>query len=340
MKKNKKIKCLSLFSGGLDSMLAVKVLQEQDIEVTGICFVSNFFNSKQAEISADEIGIDLEIIDISEKILDIVKNPKCGYGKCLNPCIDCHSLMIQEAKKILKREKYSFIATGEVLGQRPFSQNKLSLQKVSSLGGVEILRPLSAKELEETEFEKKGLVDRKRLLDLSGRRREEHFKLAREYKIKKYPSPSGGCLLTDHEFSQRVGELLDKYKECNIDDVELLKYGRIFWLNLDSNWILVAVGRHKEDNERLEKISKKGDFMIKLNNIVGPTTIARPLEFELNNLDLDNNKISIPNEIDIKKIDFFEKRNNKEILNLICLLTGWYSTKARGKKIDFDFKKI
>ena len=173
----KKVKALVLLSGGLDSMLAVKVLQEQGIEVTGITFESNFYNAEKSKKVVEQLNIPLKIVDISKEMLDLVKNPSSGHGKHMNPCIDCHSLMIKKASDFLKKEtkslstetgerdsvsEYDIIATGEVVGQRPFSQTKQALERVRNYSGVDVLRPLSAKLLPETEFqimEKGGEVE-------------------------------------------------------------------------------------------------------------------------------------------------------------------------------------
>ncbi|MCD4693944.1 7-cyano-7-deazaguanine synthase, partial [bacterium] len=172
----KKARALVLFSGGLDSMIAVKLLQVQNIEVEAICFVSNFFNSKKAEEGAKNLKIKLHIVNISKEMLKLVKNPPNGHGKYYNPCIDCHGLMVRKAGKFIeKNKKFDFLASGEVLGQRPFSQNKKSLKKVIDISGYEILRPLSAMLLLETEIEKKGLVKREELANISGRNRSVQF---------------------------------------------------------------------------------------------------------------------------------------------------------------------
>ena len=189
-----KIKALVLFSGGLDSILAVKMLQAQKIAVTAVCFESNFYDAKKAEEEAKKLDIDLKVVDIQKEMLALVKNPFSGYGKNLNPCIDCHSLMIKKAGAIAKSDGFDFVATGEVLGQRPFSQNKQALEKVKDLSGVEVLRPLSAKLLNETEIEKNKILIRGLLGRIQGRTREGQIELARKYKLKDYPLPAGGCL--------------------------------------------------------------------------------------------------------------------------------------------------
>lgn len=333
-------KALILFSGGLDSVLAVKLLEKQGIEVQGVCFESCFFGCEKAKISAEEIGLKLEIININKKLLEIVKNPPSGYGKNLNPCIDCHSLMAQLAGEFARENNFEVIATGEVLGQRPFSQNKDSLKRVEKIAGVEILRPLSAKLLPETEYEKNGLVNRGRLLDISGRSRERQLELAEKYNLKNYSTPAGGCLLTDPEFSQRLMKMLDYFPDCNSNDVELLKYGRVFWLNLEKNKkVLIVIGRHEKDNSGLEKLAKKGDVVIELKEIAGPLTILR-----FKNLDLRfKNEIlemKIPEILKKSEIKLGEEKSEEEILNIAGLLTGYYAVKARDREVNLKIKII
>ncbi len=334
---SKKVKAIVLFSGGLDSNLAIKILEAQGIDVTAFCFASNFFGAKNAKIGEEKNNIKLKVIDISKDILELVKNPPHGHGKNMNPCIDCHALMMKKAKEYLKDRggDYNFIASGEVLGQRPFSQNKESLKEVKKTADVDVLRPLSAKLLEETEAEKKGLVDRSRLEDIDGRRRERQTELAKKYKLKYYPSPGGGCLLTDIVFSKRLKELIEKNPDCTPKDVEILKYGRVFWLGENQD-ILVVVGRHKEDNENLSKLAQKGDFMVELKEMTGPVSLARIFNFQLSIFNKNGSlKFKIPEKLDLNEI-----KKEKDVLKAICTLTGYYATKARGKEVEFEIKRI
>lgn len=340
----KKIKALLLFSGGLDSILAVKILQVQGIEVTALCFSSNFFDCAKAIKSAEQLKIKIITKDISKKELILVKNPPSGYGKNMNPCIDCHANMMKQAGKIAAAENYSIVASGEVLGQRPFSQNARSLKKVADMAGVEILRPLSAKKLAETSYEKQGLVNRRRLFDISGRSRERQLELVEHFKIKYFPSPAGGCLLTDPGFSERLLKLITYYPDCDTDDVEMLKYGRIFWFKLDTtqkqNHVLLIIGRNQEDNLRLEKLAKSGTFMVQLKEIMGPTSILR---FFVNNNNKDLVKeilLDIPVNLRKSKLSLGAPKSEKELIKLACLLTGYYATKARGQKTALKIKKI
>jgi len=334
--ERKKIKALVLFSGGLDSILALKTLEEQGILVDALCFRSNFFNEDNARKMAEKLGIKLIVKDISAKLLDIVKNPPSGYGKNLNPCIDCHTLMIQEANRFAKENNYDFLASGEVLGQRPFSQNRKSLEIIKNKSGAEILRPLSAKLLEETEMEKKGLVKRNLLHKIKGRRREDQKELIEKYKIEDYPSPSGGCILTDPEFSSRMIKMLDFWPECDINDVNLLKSGRVFWLKLKEEHILVVVGRHKEDNTNLLNLDRRGDYVLELKELSGPITLIRRRKDRKENY---KKEYSLEGPLKISEINLDSKNNFEDILISAGALTAFYAPKARGQKLEISVLK-
>lgn len=279
----KRIKALVLLSGGLDSILAVKILQEQGIKVKAVSFKSLFFNEKQASKAAQNLKIPLKVIDISKEHLNMVKNPKHGYGKRMNPCIDCHILMLRTAKRFAKltrnknakqdQKGFDFIATGEVLGERPMSQNRRALgliEEESSLQGF-LLRPLSAKLLPITIPEERGWVERERLFDLSGRSRKRQIELAQKWKIKYYPTPAGGCLLTDLEFSKKLKELFKKYSACRDNDIELLKLGRHF----GKSKAKIVVGRDQEENLEILRLAQRKDVLVELKDYAGPTTLVR-----------------------------------------------------------------
>ena len=189
---------VGLISGGLDSVLATRVLQDQDIRIIGVSFVTPFFGSEKAEKAAAMLDIDLKVIDITKIHLEVVKYPKYGYGKGMNPCIDCHALMFHEAGKVMEEEGADFLFSGEVLGERPMSQNRQSLMIVARRSGCEklIIRPLSAKLLPETLPEREGKVNREKLLDIEGRSRKRQMELVDHYGITEYAQPAGGCLLT------------------------------------------------------------------------------------------------------------------------------------------------
>jgi tRNA-uridine 2-sulfurtransferase len=271
--KGKNIKALVLFSGGLDSILTVKILEKQGIKVTAITFESFFFDSLEAKKSALENKIAIRTENISKVHFGIVKKPRHGHGVGMNPCIDCHLLMLKTAKQIMRKDGYNFPASGEVLGQRPMSQNAGALKLIEREAGLvgKILRPLSAGVLPETEIEKKGLVDRKKLYAISGRSRKEQMALAKHFQIKYYPTPAGGCILTDKEYSKKLRELLQKIEKPRPSDFQLLRIGRHFWDGENR----VIIGRNHEENLKLKKIAEKSDILLELKGIPGPLSLVR-----------------------------------------------------------------
>jgi tRNA-specific 2-thiouridylase len=262
-------KAMGLISGGLDSILAARIFLEQGIEVIGVTFTTPFFGSQGAVQVAQAAGIPLRIVDITETHLRMVRAPKHGYGGNMNPCIDCHTLMLREAGRLMEREEGDFLFTGEVLGQRPMSQNKASLRIVEQESGYtgRVLRPLSAKLLDETIPEQQGLVDRERLLDISGRSRKRQLELARHYHITEFRTPAGGCLLTDPIFSRRLRDLFDHYNQVQIRDIELLKVGRHLRF---SPTLKMIVGRNARDNERISQLLISEDDLLKVEEYAGP----------------------------------------------------------------------
>ena len=224
------VKAMGLFSGGLDSILAVKLLQEQHIEIELVSFITPFFNSRTAEKYSCLFNIPMHTLDLTKDLLQVIKNPKHGYGKNMNPCIDCHALMFKQAGYLMEQTGADFLFSGEVLGERPMSQNKQSLQVVARQSGFEdlILRPLSAKLLPVTKPESSGLVNREKLLDIKGRSRKKPMELTRYFGITEYPTPAGGCLLTDKHFSNRLRDLLAYDPETTHRNLELLSAGRHF----------------------------------------------------------------------------------------------------------------
>lgn len=263
-----KKRALLLFSGGLDSILAVKILEKAGLSVTGITFSSYFFDDKEAEKSARQNKIKLVKKNFSKKHLEIVKNPRYGSGGGMNPCVDCHGLMLKEAEKYLKKNKFDILATGEVLGQRPFSQHRQAFLNIEKLIGLEgkILRPLSGKILPETIYEKRGWINREKLENIQGRSRKKQIALAKKFGIKKYPTPAGGCILTEKEYSKKLEKLLDFKKNLENQDFKLLRIGRHFWI--DNCHIIL--GKDKEENHLIEKIKRKG-VLIKPNYDKGPS---------------------------------------------------------------------
>ena len=231
------MKAISLFSGGLDSQLAVAVIQKQGITVEGVNFTSPFFGAdERTQKAARHLGINLHLLPVGEEyITQVLRNPKYGYGKNMNPCIDCHAFMIRKAGDFMSEIGASFIITGEVLGQRPMSQNKSSLMTVEKLSGYRgyVVRPLSGKLLSPTIPEQEGWIERDKLLDISGRGRTRQIQLAEELGIKEYPSPAGGCLLTEANYARRLRIIMDSKEIPGQTELELLKLGRHFILNED-----------------------------------------------------------------------------------------------------------
>ena len=224
-------------------------------------------------MTAERIGLPLVVLDITEEHLQMLRAPRYGYGRNMNPCIDCHTLMLQIAGRRMEEEGVDFVFTGEVLGERPMSQGKQSLYVVAKNAGYpdRILRPLSARLLPETEPERSGKVDRSRLCDIQGRGRKRQMEMAVHYGITSYPPPAGGCLLTDPIFSRRLRDLFDHHPDHEIRDIELLKVGRHFRLNEKTKAI---VGRNAMDNETIERLAERGDALIRIDSFPGPTVLV------------------------------------------------------------------
>ncbi|MDS0528288.1 tRNA 4-thiouridine(8) synthase ThiI [Clostridium sp. SHJSY1] len=251
-------RALAMMSGGLDSTLAAKLIKDQGIEVIGVCFKSYFFGEENAKRMCKQIGIRLEVIDFSEEHFEMVKKPKHGRGKNMNPCVDCHAMMMRYSGEILEKFDADFIITGEVLNQRPMSQNKQALNTVKNESGFgdKILRPLCALNLEPTEMELSGLVDRNKLLNISGRSRKAQMELAEEWGIKDYPSPAGGCRLTEPNYSLRLKEALDRKGDLSKKEIYLLRFGRHFLTNSGTK---IIVSRTGEEGEAIKKVLNKED---------------------------------------------------------------------------------
>jgi tRNA-specific 2-thiouridylase len=262
-------KALGLLSGGLDSSLAALALKRQGVEVTCVSFVTPFFGSAKAEKAARGMEIPLIVRPIGEIHLAMVKNPRYGYGKNLNPCIDCHAMMFRLAGQIMEEKGFDFLFSGEVLGQRPMSQNLTALKTVAKHSGFpdRILRPLSARLLPPTPMEEGGLVDREALLDIQGRSRRRQEILAAEWGLADYPSSGGGCLLTEKSFTGRLQDLFAHQPDCGVVDVELLKTGRQFRLSPRAK---LVVGRNQADNEAIKSLARPTDILLRAANFTGP----------------------------------------------------------------------
>ena len=270
----KKVRALGLCSGGLDSRLSAAVLRGQGIDVHWITFETPFFSSEKARHAATQQNIPLIVENITETYLEMLKNPPCGFGKNMNPCLDCHALMFRLAGMHMSSEGFDFLFSGEVLGQRPMSQTKPSLRYVEKHSGRDgyIIRPLSARLLPESIPEKEGLVNRSRLLNLSGRSRKPQIKLAADFGITGYPAPAGGCLLTDRGYAERLKELFGHEKDPSETALHLLKYGRHFRLPSGAK---IIVGRTKEDNDCLMKhYNPSADTLIRLSKNPGPLVLV------------------------------------------------------------------
>ena len=264
-------KGFSLMSGGLDSQLAVRVLQRAGAEVEGVCFVTPFFSPKAAEQAAAALDIPLNIVDFTDDEIALIENPPHGFGGAMNPCIDCHATMIRRAGEMMLARGFDFVATGEVMGQRPMSQNKQSLGIVAKSSGLEgrLVRPLSALLLEPTLPETEGKLDRTQLLDLQGRGRERQIQLAAEFGIVNYPSPAGGCKLTEEGYGRKLKDLLEHEGLRTRRLVELLAVGRHFRLPDGTGLI---VGRDRNDNAVLKAESARGT-LIASEGLPGPTAL-------------------------------------------------------------------
>ena len=268
-----KVKSIALFSGGLDSILAAKMMLGQGIEVEGVTFKTPFFGPRKAEKAARIIGLPLTVIDLTTPHLLMLKAPRYGYGKNMNPCIDCHTLMLKTAGTYMETAGADFILTGEVLGQRPLSQTRQSLHLVAKNSGYGdvILRPLSAQLLPETKPEREGKVDRTRLLALQGRGRKIQMEMARHYGITDYPAPAGGCLLTDPNYARRLRDLFDHEPGFRVRNIELLEFGRHFRIPEGGK---VIVGRNRSDNEAILSLIAENDVVIQMADVAGPTALV------------------------------------------------------------------
>jgi tRNA-uridine 2-sulfurtransferase len=275
--KKKKHHAIGLFSGGLDSILAVKLIQELGIDVTAIHFVTPFFSKKEGKDHikkvADDLDIKLKVITLGKEYVAMVKQPKFGYGKNINPCIDCKIFMFRKAKEMMEEMKVDFVFTGEVLGERPMSQTFQSLKLIEKEAGLtgRLFRPLSARLLEPTIPEKEGLFNQDQLLDIRGRSRKPQIGLAEKFGIKKYPTPAGGCLLTDSHYAERLKDALSN-DEDNLNDIELLKHGRHFRLSSKAK---VVAGRNEQENKALAELVKKQDLIFTPTKVMGPLVILR-----------------------------------------------------------------
>jgi tRNA U34 2-thiouridine synthase MnmA/TrmU len=274
-------KAVLLLSGGLDSTLAGKLLLEMGIEVEAVNFVSHFcqctprtLGCSAAKRSAEQLGIDVHVSFCGEDYLEVVKHPRFGRGSGMNPCLDCRVYMFSRARARMEEIGADFVATGEVLGERPMSQRRWAMEIIERESGLEglIVRPLSGQLMRPTMPECDGTVDRERLMAIKGRCRKPQMELADELGIKDYLCPAGGCLLTDREFAARLRDLLEHEPDCGMDDARLLRFGRHFRL---PSGVKVVVGRNETENDHIERAARAGDVLLLPVSVPGPSVLCR-----------------------------------------------------------------
>lgn len=279
MNENNVIRAIGLLSGGLDSTIAVKIMIDQGIDVIALNFITPFCTCTrkgcrhEASRVAELYDIPVKLISAGSDYIEMIKNPKHGYGRNMNPCIDCRIFMFRKAKEYMEEIDANFIFTGDVLGQRPMSQHKKALQIIELESGLDnlVVRPLSARLLKPTIPEEKHWIDRDKMLDISGRRRIPQIELADELGINDYPCPAGGCRLTDSQFSDRLRDSF-KYEEDTINDIHLLRYGRHFRLDSGAKAI---VGRNEDENKIISGFFKKNDILIEVIGVGSPITLLK-----------------------------------------------------------------
>jgi len=269
------IRAVGLLSGGLDSALAARLLIDQGIEVIGLHLRSPTACRADVEEVARDLGIRLVLRDKGEEYLKLLRHPRWGYGRNMNPCVDCRIFMFQLGRPYLEEFGASFLFSGEVVGQRPMSQTRERILLIDRQSGLEglILRPLSAQLLPETEPERRGWVDRSRLLGIYGRSRQTQLELAQTLGLKSYQSPGGGCLLTDALFSRKLRDAFEHTPEehTRIDDVELLRLGRHFRFEAD---LKIVLGRNQEENRRLQRFESAARWLVEPDGFNGPTALV------------------------------------------------------------------
>lgn len=271
-------KAVALISGGLDSVLAARVIMDQGYDVTGLYFTSPFSKSYGNEVNthaavvSKAIGIDLRVMDLGQAYIDLIRNPRHGYGKNINPCIDCKIHMLDRARSVMDEIGAPFVVTGEVLGQRPMSQRRDTLHVIERDSGLKgrILRPLSATLLPPTSAELGGLIQRDRLLGISGRSRTVQFQLAERFGIQGFSTPAGGCLLTDKNFAEKLRDLFRDQETISPSDIQLLTVGRHF--RFDSG-VKIVLGRDNRENKVLMALAPRGYHLFVPHGFPGPVAL-------------------------------------------------------------------
>lgn len=267
-----KFKCFALFSGGLDSMLVVLHMQKLGYEVLPIFFETPFFSAVKARKTAEHIGFELLVHDLTAEHLKMMQNPRYGFGKNMNPCIDCHGLMFRKAGRLMEKHNVDFLISGEVLSQRPMSQRKDAMNSVGKLSEVKdlLVRPLSQKLLADTLPIREGWVNKEEMLDIQGRGRHRQIAMAKEFGITEYQNPGGGCLLTDIGYSRKLKDLM-QHDTLEMKYLDFLKTGRHFRLNDD---VKIIVGRNNDDNEALGNIATD-EIVFQTADFPGPLGIVQ-----------------------------------------------------------------
>jgi len=276
-------RAIALLSGGLDSTLAVKLVADQGIHVTALTFMTHFGCSAGIEGSScghdvswlkGQPFVEIRLCHLGKEYIDMVRRPKFGYGRNMNPCIDCRIFMLSWAKEYMEINGGDFLITGEVVGQRPMSQRYETFPRIDREAGLEglVLRPLSAQLLPPTKPELEGKIDRARLRGIGGRSRKEQIKMAAEYGLIDIPTPAGGCLLTDPGFSLRLKDLFLYNEDPQANDIQLLKAGRHFRL---SPFLKVVIGRDEGENAVIESLLLPGDRRVEAVDFDGPLTVVR-----------------------------------------------------------------
>jgi len=279
--EEKKKKVVALLSGGLDSQLAIKMMQEQGFDVSAVAIKTPFCDFDcgrgcgfEIRERADDLDVNLKTVYLGDEYIEMLKHPKHGIGAGFNPCIDCRSMMFDAAKKHMEEIGAEFIISGEVLGQRPMSQHAPALRTIENESDLvgKIVRPLSAALLPETDPEKDGLIKRENLGMIRGRTRRGQLDMAKKYGIENPPNAGGGCLLTEPHFGIKAKDLFSHTKNPTINDIDLLKIGRHFRLDEETKFI---VGRNKDENEMIKAIALPDDILLEAKDFVGPVSILR-----------------------------------------------------------------
>lgn len=291
-------RCLLLYSGGLDSVLSAFIMNSLGIEIILFKMVNPFSQRKvkdsRTPFLLHKIPTKLFNFYPDKDFLDVIKGPKFGYGSAINPCIDCKIYLLKKAKQFLSTFEASFIVTGEVVGQRDMSQHKWQIKRIEKEAGVEglVLRPLSAKLLEETIPEKNKIVDRDKLYSISGKQRVRQIELAKSFGIVDISS-SGGCLLSDKNYVLKIKQFFQNFKNYEVEDATLLKYGRHFHINNNGNIIKIILGKNEEENNILKSFYKETKFFLFEPDVPGPTALC--YAYPVNNPDqkLSYNAIKI-----------------------------------------------